>query len=145
MDAQGARKPGLRISIRSLIVAIAVLAVLSVAVAWSVQQSRLTQEALQRAVAAERAVMQAHANTAGAPKPLRGLAKVLRDEALKRAAHRDPKDAERVRELSGEIDSLMQIQEDLRGLRRTMPKPASAAAAVNSRPELRPDPDAGSP
>ena len=92
--------------------------------------------------------MKAQANTAEAPKPLRGLAKVLRDEAIKRAAHRSPREAERVRELSEEINSLMQvqerIQEDLRSLPRQMPKPA-AAAAVNPRPEQKPHPDAGSP
>ena len=46
MDAEKARKSGFRISIRSLILAIAVLVFLSVAVMWSVRQSRLTQEAL---------------------------------------------------------------------------------------------------
>ncbi len=149
MDAEKARKVGFRISIRSVILAVAVVAVLSVPVAWSVRQSRLTQEALRRAISAERAATQAQANTAEAPKPLRGLAKVLRDEAIKRAAHRGARDAQRVHELSQEIDSLLQvqdrIQEDLRGLRREMPKPPAAAATVNPHPELKPHPDAGSP
>ncbi len=148
MDAENGGKAKFRISSRSMMLALGVLTVLTVSVVWSVRQSRLTQEALHRAVAAEQAATQAQANTAEPHHPLRGRAKILRDEALQRAARRSPKDVERVGHLYQELDSLMQIQnriqQDLQTLRRQRPKP-DAAATGNTRPVPGSDPAAGLP
>ena len=148
MDAKKARTLEFRVSIRSVVLVVAVLAVLIVPVTWSVRQSRLTQEALDRARAAERTAVQAQTNAEEARDQVRGKAKTLRDEAIQRAARQDPKDAERVRQIYAELDTLMQIQEriqeDLRGLRRQTPKP-TAATKENPRPEPKSDPGTGSP
>ncbi len=149
MDAKEARTVGFRMSMRSVVLAMVVLAVVIVPMAWSVRQSRLAQEALERAANTERAAREAQGNTVEAPRPLRGKAKILQDEALKRAAHRDPKDAERVGRLYSELDSLMNIQDrieaDLHALRRQMAAPPAAGTNMTPRAEPKTDPGTGSP
>jgi hypothetical protein len=148
MDAENGEKVRLRSPSRSTILAIAVCAALTVFVAWSVRQSRLTQEALDRARAAERSATQARADAAQTPPPLRGKAKILRDEALRRAARRDLKQDERIRELYSEIDSLIHIQDriqhDIHGLRGRSSGPAGAAPG-EPRPTAGPQPGATTP
>ena len=147
MDAVNGSKMGFRISSRSMILAVVVVAVLTLSVAWSVQQSRLTHEAMDRALAAERAAAQAQANAVESQRPLHGKAKILRDEALRRAARRDPKDDERVRQLYSELDALMQvqdrIQQDIHTFRGQRSRPAAATGYPRS--GLRLDPGTGSP
>jgi hypothetical protein len=134
-----------------MVLASVVLAVLTGTVAWGIRQARLAREALDRAVAAERAATQAQASPDQSSGPLRGKAEILRDEALQRAARRDPKaEAERIRKLYEEIDTLMHIQDgiqqDLRGLRRQMPGPAATpAAAGGTTPAPEPAPNAAPP
>ena len=107
MDGGNARKRGFPVSIRSLILVIAVFALLTVSVAWNVRQSRREQNAIARAIAAEKAATQAQANAEEAQRKRESL----RDEAVKRAARRYTKeDAERSRQLVEEIDSLTHIQ-----------------------------------
>ena len=113
MDGEKTKKFGFPVSIRSLILVVAGSALLITFVTWGFQQSRKTEDALTRAIAAEKAVADANAG----PKPS-GKLKSLRDEAIKRAANRNTKeDEERSRQLAEEIDNLShirdKIQEDL--------------------------------
>jgi len=126
MDGGKARKLGIPDSIRSRILLIAILAVLMVSVAWGVRESRRAQDALTRAVAAEKAATQAQTEAEPAPGKLRSL----RDEAVRRVARRDRKaDAERSRQLAEEINGLTRIQEriqsDLYKIKAQTTKPAS--------------------
>ena len=151
MDGGKARKLGFHVSIRSLILVIAVLALLIVPVAWSVRQSWRAQDALTRAIAAEKAATQAQADA----EPAGVKRQSLRDEAVRRAARRDPKaDAERSRQLVEEIDGLTRIQErireDLYKLQsRTTPAAPPTLDALrdpkNAVREPRDESDAGSP
>jgi hypothetical protein len=152
MDGGKARKLGFPVSIRSLILVIAVPALLIVPVAWGVRQSRRTQNAPSRANAAEAAATQAQANA----EPARDQVQSLRDDAVRRAARHDPKnDAERVRQLAEEINGLARIQdrvqEDLYRLRARTMKPTSPPTLDalrdprNAAREPRDESDAGSP
>lgn len=152
MDGGKARRLGFPVSIRSLILVIAAPALLIVLVAWGVRQSRRTQNAPARANAAEAAATQAQANA----EPARDQVQSLRDDAVRRAARRDPKDdAERVRQLAEEINGLARIQdrvqEDLYRLRARTMKPAAPTTLDalrdprNAVREPRDDSDAGSP
>jgi hypothetical protein len=125
MDGGKARKLEFRISSRSLILVIAVVAVLLVPVAWSIRQSQLTQNALAQALAAEKAANRDRADAEQA----KGKLKILRDEAIQRAARRDPnEEAERSRQLAEEIDSLTQVHERIQeDLYRTKAKTAKSA------------------
>jgi hypothetical protein len=152
MDVGKARKLEFRISIRSLILVIAVVAVLLVPVAWSIRQSHLTQNALAQALAAEKAANRDR----GDAEQAKGKLKVLRDEAIQRAARRDPnEEAERSRQLAEEIDSLSRIheriQEDLYRTKAKTAKPAPPPTLDALRDprnrvrELPSAPDAGAP
>jgi hypothetical protein len=152
MDGGKARKLGFPVSIRSLILVIAVPALLIVPVAWGVLQSRRTHNAPARANAAEAAATQAQANA----EPARDQVQSLRDDAVRRAARRDPKnDAERVRQLAEEINGLARIQdrvqEDLYRLRARTMKSASPPTLDalrdprNAVREPRDESEAGSP
>jgi hypothetical protein len=152
MDAGKARKLGFYVSIRSLVLVIAVLALLIVPVAWSLRQSRHAESGPARGTAAETAADPVAENA----EPAQGQRRSLRDEAVKRAARRDRKaDAERTRQLTEEINGLTQIQgriqEDLYKLKsRTMTPAAPPTLDAlrdprNAVREPKEDPDAGSP
>ena len=103
MDGGKARTLEIHISKRSLILVIAVLAALIVPVAWSIRQSYSMRNELNRAIAAE----QAKADAEQSRNQAQGKLKVLRDEAIQRAARRDPKvEDERARQLAEEIENL---------------------------------------
>lgn len=156
MDGEKASMLAFRVSIRSLLPVLAALVVLFVPVAWSIRQSRAMQDALTRAIAAEKAATQAQANAEQARDQVQGKPSALRDAALRRAARRDPKeDAERTRQLAEEIDALSRIedriQEDLYRIKaKTTPQapPPNLDALRDPRNrdrELPTEPDAGSP
>jgi hypothetical protein len=133
---RGTRTFTVRISIRSMALGVVACALLLIFLIGSLRQSRLAREALARANAAEQAAARGRADAdrawAQAEAPP-GPAKV---GAVRRAVRRrDPKDAERVRQLYEEINGLSRIQEriqeDLAGLRRRAaqaPAPAGAGA-----------------
>ena len=124
MDGGKARTLEIHISKRSLILVIAVLAALIVPVAWSIRQSYSMRNELNRAIAAE----QAKADAEQSRNQAQGKLKVLRDEAIQRAARRDPKvEDERARQLAEEIENLTRIhdriQEDLYRIKAKTAKP----------------------
>jgi hypothetical protein len=121
MDVGGIRKFADRISTRSMVLAIAACALLAIPIIWNTRQSRLTQQALDRAAAAEKDRSDAEE------------ARALKDVAVRRSRHDDPREIARVRQLYQEIENLTQIQEsveeDLHRTRRIAEKRAANAAA----------------
>lgn len=149
MDVGIARMLDFRISIRSLTLVVAILAVSIVTVAWSIRQSRRTRDAATQAIAADKAAAEERAEA----ERVRGKLQILRDEAIKRAANRDPEEeAERSRQLAEEIEGLSRIkeriQEDLYRIRARTTKSASPptldslrileTGSESSRPNQRP-------
>jgi Family of unknown function (DUF6479) len=152
MDAGKTRKRGFHVSIRSLILVIAVLALLIVPVVWSVRKSRREPTPVARETAAETVATPDSAKA----EPAQGQRRSLRDEAIRRAARRDPKKAaERTRQLADEIDGLSQIQgriqEDLYKIQARTKTPAAPPTLDalrdprNATREPKDDPDTGSP
>jgi hypothetical protein len=81
---------------------------------WSVRQSRLTNEALARAIAAESAAARAQNGVDQHNAARDDELKVKRDSEMVRAKHRPSKaDIERTRQLSEEIEGLDAIQEKI--------------------------------
>ena len=113
MDVWRTRTFAIRISTRSGLLALAACALLVFFIISNLRQSRLAQEALARASAAEQAAARAQADA----ERVRAQTEPLppKDAALRRTARRDPKDAERVRQLYEEINSLSRIQERIQG------------------------------
>jgi hypothetical protein len=99
---------------------------LTVPVIWSVRQSRMTREALDRATAAEQTASQARDAMEQARAQLRGEGRPLNDPSIRRTRHDDPREIERVKRLYEEIEGLSQAREQvdqkLRGDHFYMPK-----------------------
>ena len=119
MDVWRTRTFAIRISIRSVMLAVVAGALVLFFLIGNLRQSRLAQEALTRARAAEQAAARAQADAERAW--AQAETQAPKDAAVRRTSRRDPKDAERVRQLYEEINSLSRIQEriqdDLHGLR----------------------------
>jgi hypothetical protein len=109
------------ISIRSVMLALGVGALLLIPTLWNVRQARLTQEAMDRATAAAQAAARAQADLERDRDQAQAKPQPPRDDAVARAARRDPNGAQRVRQLYQEIETLSRIQEhiqeDLQNLR----------------------------
>jgi hypothetical protein len=103
---------------------------LVIALVWSVRQSRLTREALDRAAAAERAAAQARTDVERAWAQLRGQGLPPRDPEMRRSRHDDPREIERVRGLHQEINGLTQfrdrVEQSLQNDRLYAPKKGAA-------------------
>lgn len=108
---------------------VAVALAIAAAIGWSVWQGRMTREALDRAVAAEKAAADVRSDIEKARAQLRGRAP--RDPALQRTRHEDPRQVHRVEQLYQEIDDLTRfrdrVDQTLRGDRVSVPKPKPAA------------------
>jgi hypothetical protein len=136
MDGGRARPFAFRISIRTLMLAIAGCTLPLTLAISSARQSRLTQEALARAIAAEQAAARAQAEAEQARVQLKK--QPAKDASVVRTRHRDPKDAERLRQLYEEIEGLTRInesiQEDLLRLRARAMAKAKAQSAKGDKP-----------
>jgi hypothetical protein len=103
----------IRSPIRTVLLTLAASAFLLTILIGNFRQSQLTQEALARARAAEQAAARAQADAERVraqtepPPP--------KDGAVRRTSRQDPKDAERVRQLYEEINSLSRMQERIQG------------------------------
>ncbi len=117
MDVGEIRDLVRRPSRRALWWGVAAGVLLIVPIAWSVRQSRLTNEALERAVAAEKKAAQALSDMDLARARLRGDAP--RDPSVRRSRHDDPAEIARVKKLYEEIDSLTRVREDVDQTLRT--------------------------
>ncbi len=84
---------------------------LAVPITWSVRQSQLTREAIDRATAAEKTAEQARSDVEETRARLLGEAP--RDLSVRRSRHDDPAEIERVRKLYDEIDGLARIHDDI--------------------------------
>jgi hypothetical protein len=92
---------------------IAACLVLAAFIIWSVRQSRLTREALDRATSAEQTAAQARSDLEQARAQLQRAGRAPRDPAVRRSQHDDPAQVERVKELHQEIEGLTQIREQV--------------------------------
>jgi hypothetical protein len=141
MDVKGMRTFAGRHSARSTRLAIAGCVLLAVPILWTIRQSRLTREALDRADAAEKAVAQARTDAEEARAQVKTAGKPRKDPALRRTRHDDPGEIERVKQLYDEIDSLTrirdQVEEQLSGERWTVTRktaPGKTPAAPARKP-----------
>ena len=148
MDGKNGKKVRISVSKRSAIL-VTTIVVLSIgSVTWEIRQTRLMQAMQKRALNAEQAVIRAQAGTKQAREPGKGKSLPLRDQAIARAARRTPKDDDRVRQLSEEVEALNRIQdrihEDLRAVRSRM---AKMSGPVKAEPRVRPkaEPESGAP
>jgi hypothetical protein len=136
MDVKGMWKFAGRLLTRSMLAGAAICMLLTVAVIWSARQSRLTNEALDRATAAERATAQVRSDLERSQDRLRGKGQFLRDPAVRRSRHDNPKEIERVNQLYAEIENLSHVQERI-GTRlgsEPMSAPKSPEAAPGQMP-----------
>jgi hypothetical protein len=100
-----------RISVRSTVLSVVVGGVVLVPILWSVRQARLTDEALSRAIAAEKAAAQAQTGVDRSRALENDQIEIKRDSKLVRSSRRPTKaDAERAKQLSDEIAGLSEIQ-----------------------------------
>lgn len=111
MDVGEIRDLVRRPSRRSLRLGATAVLVLAVPIAWSVRQSRLTHEALERAAAAEKSAARAQSDVELAKARLRGEAPI--DPAVRRSRHDDPREIARVKQLYQEIENFSQIRESV--------------------------------
>ena len=102
-----------RPSRRSAGLVVAAVLVLGVPLCWSVRQSRLTREALDRAAAAERAAEQVRSDVEQTRARIGGERRPPLDTSIRRSAHADPRDADRVQQLQEEIEGLGQLREQI--------------------------------
>jgi hypothetical protein len=131
MDVGAMRTIVGRVTARPVLAGVAACALLAVPIIWSVRQSRLTQQALDRAAAAEQAAARIRSDLEQSHGRIGIGRRLPKDPAVRRSRHDDPKEIERVRQLYAEIDGLTRIQERIGGRpaeRPTMPtmKPAAA-------------------
>jgi len=117
MDVGEIRDLVRRPSRRAMRLGAAAALVLAVPIAWSVRQSRLTHEALERAAAAEKNSARALSDMELAKARLRGEAPI--DPAVRRSRHDDPREIERVKRLYEEIENLGQIRDGVDQTLRT--------------------------
>jgi len=115
MDGGMAPSRKFRITIRSVLLVIGGCVALSIPAVWTTQQSRLAHEALDRAIAAEKAAQRAQADAEQARTGSTANSQPVRDNAVTRAGRRprNTKDEERIRKLYQEIDNLSRIQEHI--------------------------------
>jgi hypothetical protein len=103
-----------RVSARSVLLAAAVGGAILALVGWSVRQARLTDEALSRAIAAEKAAARAQVGVDRSQAREDGQLQAKRDLGFVPAAHRPTKsDAERAKQLSDEIAGLSALQDKI--------------------------------
>jgi hypothetical protein len=124
MDVGEIRDLVRRPSRRAMRMGVAACLLLTVPIIWSVRQSRLTNEALERATAAEKSAAQALSDVDLARARLRGEAP--RDPWVRRSRHDDPREIDRVKTLYEEIENLSQkrdgVDQTLRTERIYVPK-----------------------
>lgn len=111
MDVGEIRDLVRRPSRRSARLGVAVCLVLAVAIAWSVRQSRLTREALDRATAAEQAAAAVRTDVEQARAQFEGRGRPPKDPAIRRSRHDDPREIDRVQQLYQEIDGLNHLRD----------------------------------
>jgi small-conductance mechanosensitive channel len=113
MDVGGMRKLAARLSTRPMRIGAAACMLLAVPLIWTIRQSGLTREALDRAAAAERAAEKVRSDLQQSQALLQAQGLPPKDPAVRRSHHNDPKEIERVKQLYAEIDGLTRIQERL--------------------------------
>jgi small-conductance mechanosensitive channel len=113
MDVGGMRKLAARLSTRPMRIGAAACMLLAVPLIWTVRQSRLTREALDRAAAAEQTAAKVRSDLERSQALLQVPGQPPKDPAVRRSRHDDPKETERVRQLYAEIEGLTRIQERL--------------------------------
>jgi hypothetical protein len=120
-----------RLAARPVLAGAAACVLLAVPIIWSVRQSRMTREALDRAAAAEQAAASVRSELEQSQGRRRVRGRPVTDPAVRRSGHDDPKEIERVRQLYAEIEGLTRIQERVEqrlGDHPSMPPKRSAAA-----------------
>ncbi len=149
MDGKDGKKVRIRVSSRTIILVTTPLVVLIGSVTWGIRQTRLMQAMQTRALTAEQAVIRARADTEQATEPRRVKSFPLRDQAIARAARRGPKDEERVRQLSEEVEALNRIQDrihdDLQAVRSRMARMAGPAKKAEPHREPKTGSESGAP
>lgn len=127
MDVQGIRGFAARLeaSRRSWRTVATVGLAVAAVVGWMVWQSRLTQEAIRRADAAEHSATQARLASEERPR---------KDPAVRRSRHDDPEQIARMKRLYDEVDGLTRIQErvdeELSAMRRIAARRTKAAVVM---------------
>jgi uncharacterized protein (DUF1800 family) len=111
MDVGGIRKFAGRRSPRPMLVGTAACTLLAVPLIWTVRQTRLTREALDRAAAAEKAAAQVRSDLEQSQARAQAKGQPPRDPTVRRSRHDDPEEIARVKQLYAEIESLTRIQE----------------------------------
>jgi hypothetical protein len=111
MDVGGIRDLVRRPSRRAMRLGATAALVLAVPIVWSVRQSRLTHEALERATAAEKHAAEARSDVELARARLKGEAPI--DPSVRRSRHDDAREIERVKQLYQEIDNLSQSRDEV--------------------------------
>lgn len=117
MDVGEIRDLVRRPSRRAMRLGITAALLLAVPIGWSVRQSRLTNEALERAAAAEENAALARSDVDLARARLRGEAP--KDPWVRRSRHDDPREIARVKKLYEEIENFSQIRDDVDQTLRT--------------------------
>jgi small-conductance mechanosensitive channel len=113
MDVGEMRKLAARLSTRPVRIGAAACMLLAVPLIWTIRQSQLTHEALNRAAAAEQAAARVRSDLQQSQARLQAQGLPPKDPAVRRSHHDDPKENERVRQLYAEIEALTRIQERL--------------------------------
>jgi hypothetical protein len=128
MDVREIRELVRRPSSRSSRLVVAAALLLAVPIIWSVRQSRLTREALDRATSAEQTATQARSDVQQARAQFQG--QPPKDPAIQRSRHDDPEEIARVKKLYEEIDNLTEfrdrVDQTLRTERFYVPKKGPA-------------------
>ena len=137
MDVGGIRKLTDRFSTRSARLGAAGCMFLAVSFIWTVRQTRLTQEALNRATAAEKAASQARTDVEETRAQAQAHGQPRKDAAIRRSRHDDPEEIDRVKQLYEEIDNLTRlrdkVEDDLAFTRRVSAnKPAATATPTDT-------------
>ena len=149
MDGKDGKMVWNPVSKRSMILVTTVLVVVIGSVTWGFRQTRLLQAMHARALTAEQAVIQAQAVTEQARESGKVKSFPLRDQAIARAARRGPKDDDRVRQLSEEVEALNRIQDrihdDLQAVRSRMARLAGPAKKAEPRRQSNDEPGPISP
>ena len=118
MDVEEIRNLVRRPSSRSKRIGIAAC-LLAVPIFWSARQAWMTQEALDRATAAEKNAAQARMDVEMTRAQIQGQGQSRKDPAIRRSRHDDPREIARVKELYEEINGLSQAGEQVDQTLRT--------------------------
>lgn len=127
MDVKGMWERAGRRLPRPMLVAAGVCGLVAVCLIWSIRQSRLTREALDRAAAAEETAARVRSDLERSQGWLESTGRPPRDRAVRRTRHDDPREIERVNQLYAEIQGLTHARE------RIDSRPGSEWSVVTSK------------